>query len=82
MLSLTLRPLSSTPSILEEALKIASTWTSPTFPIKGKDLVGMGFKPGPKLGSLLKSCEEWWIDENFQPDRVACLNWIQQNRKT
>lgn len=81
MLSLTQRPLSSTPSILEEALKIAATWTPPTFPVKGKDLVGMGVKPGPKLGDLLKQCEKWWIDENFQPDRDACLKWIRDRQK-
>jgi poly(A) polymerase len=81
MLSLTLRPLSSTPTILEEALKFASTWSPPIFPIKGKDLVSLGFKPGPKMGALLKQCEEWWVEENFQPDRDACLKWIREQQK-
>jgi tRNA nucleotidyltransferase/poly(A) polymerase len=81
MLSLTLRPLSSTPSILEAALKISASWKHPTFPIQGKDLVGMGVKPGPKLGDLLKLCEEWWIDQNFRPDRDDCLKWIRERQR-
>jgi poly(A) polymerase len=80
MLSLTLRPLSSTSSILSEALKVAASWTPPTFPVQGKDLMGVGIKPGPKLGKLLKQCEEWWIDENFEPNKEACLKWIQQQK--
>lgn len=81
MLSLTMRSLSSTPTILEEALKIAAAWVHPTFPIQGKDLLDLGFKPGPKIGDHLKKCEDWWIDQNFQPDRDSCLKWIQDQQK-
>lgn len=75
-LSLALRPLSSTPSILHEAFKIAASWKAPAFPLKGQDLIEMGIKAGPELGILLKNCESWWIDEGFQPDREACLSWV------
>lgn len=80
LLSLALRPLSSTPSILREALKIAASWKSPSFPLKGKDLVEAGVKPGPKLGELLTLCEAWWIDQEFRPDREACLQWIANSK--
>jgi poly(A) polymerase len=76
MLALAVRPLSSTPSILAQALKVSAAWQRPSFPIHGKDLVEMGMKPGVRLGVLLKQCEDWWIDQNFQPDREACLRWI------
>jgi len=76
MLALAVRPLSSTSSILAQALKVSATWQHPSFPIHGKDLVEMGMKPGVKLGVLLKRCEGWWIDQNFQPDREACLRWV------
>jgi poly(A) polymerase len=81
MLSLALRPLSSTPSILKESMDIANSWNHPTFPVQGKDLVGMGVKPGPKLGDLLKLCEQWWIEQNFQPDRESCLKWIRDRQR-
>ena len=76
LLSLCLRSLSSSPSILYEAFKIAASWHPPTFPIQGKDLVDMGIIAGPKLGELLKACESWWIDQGFSPDREACLGWV------
>lgn len=80
MLSLALRPLSSTPSILQAAFKVASSWESPHFPLKGQDLIDSGIKAGPKLGELLKSCEYWWISQDFQPDREACLAWVRAKR--
>lgn len=76
MLGLALQPLGLAPSMVVDAFKILQDWIPPSFPVKGKDLVGMGIKPGLKLGSLLKRCEEWWIGQNFQPDREACLRWI------
>ena len=79
MLSLALRPLSSTPSILQAAFRIAGSWKSPAFPLKGQDLVDIGIKKGPELGALLKRCETWWIDQAFQPDREACLSWVREN---
>lgn len=78
MLGLALRPLSPASSILANALEISQAWVPPSFPIKGKDLREMGIKPGLKLGSLLKGCEEWWITQNFQPDRDACLRWVRE----
>lgn len=81
-LSLTLRTTSSTRSILEATLNVSATWRHPIFPIQGKDLVGMGVKPGPKLGDLLKQCEAWWIAQNFQPNRDACLQWIRDRQQS
>lgn len=77
-LKLALRPLGSTPSILAEALKISASWKRPGFPLKGKDLIEVGLKPGFQLGNLLKECENWWIDQNFLPDKDACLQWVRE----
>jgi len=76
MLSVALQPLSRALSSVAQAVKISQTWIPPSFPVKGKDLVKMGIRPGVKLGFLLKRCEEWWIEQDFQPDREACLRWI------
>jgi poly(A) polymerase len=78
ILSLALRPLSSTPSILQAAFRIAASWETPSFPLKGQDLIEIGIKAGPELGSLLKQCETWWINQGFQPDREACLAWVRE----
>ena len=81
ILSLALRPLSSTPSILQAAFKIAASWKSPLFPLKGQDLIEMGIKAGPELGTLLKDCEAWWINQGFQPDREACMSWVGEKER-
>jgi poly(A) polymerase len=58
---------------LEEALAIAGAWRPRRFPLSGADVLDLGFTAGPDVGSLLRAVEDWWIDEDFVPDRAACL---------
>ncbi len=55
------------------AVEIALTWTPPDFPLSGRDVTALGVKSGPDIGRLLAAVEDWWIAENFTPDRDACL---------
>lgn len=55
------------------AIEIALDWTPPTFPLSGQDVTALGVESGPDVGRLLADVEEWWIAEDFAPDRVACL---------
>lgn len=48
-------------------------WTVPTFPIKGVDLLAVGFAPGPQLGIELSSLEASWIGERFELSRDELL---------
>lgn len=43
------------------------------FPLRGRDLVGLGATPGPELGALLRQIEEAWIAGGFREDREALL---------
>ena len=45
----------------------------PAFPLRGDDVIKLGRKPGPDIGRVLELIEEWWVDEDFKPDREACL---------
>jgi poly(A) polymerase len=56
-----------------DLLATAADWTPPVFPLKGRDLLTLGLKPGPAVGRLLEETERWWIDNDFVPDRAACL---------
>ncbi len=58
---------------LENAKGLALSWTSPTFPLRGQDLIDHGLKPGQAIGDLLGRIEKWWLDQDMQPDREACL---------
>ncbi len=58
---------------LSRLLKFAEAWKRPEFPIKGRDLSAAGFKPGPRMGEVLKLLEAEWIASGFKPDRDALL---------
>ncbi len=50
----------------------------PTFaPVRG-DVLGIGVRPGPDVGALLREVEAWWIAEDFAPDRHALVKRLQQ----
>lgn len=51
-------------------------WIVPAFPITGSDILAHGIKEGNRIGALLKAVETWWIDEDLQPDRKACLAYL------
>jgi len=51
----------------------AAAWRPLSFPLRGRDLVSLGIAPGRGMGDLLKTLEEWWIEEGFRPDRAALL---------
>lgn len=48
----------------------------PNFPIKGEDLLNLGYKTGPELGSKLKELKEKWIESNYSLDKEELLNNI------
>jgi poly(A) polymerase len=50
--------------------------SSPTFPIKGKDLLKLGCLPGPIVGSYLKRTQNWWVQNNFMPSQKECLTYV------
>jgi poly(A) polymerase len=59
-----------------ELLALPQRWRVPVLPVKGRDLRALGLKPGPRIGELLAVLETWWIDQDFLPDRKACLDWV------
>jgi poly(A) polymerase len=54
-------------------LALARDWTAPPFPVSGKDAAAAGLRPGPAMGRALRSAEDWWIAEDFQPGRGALV---------
>ena len=56
---------------LSTLLTRAEKFKKPGFPLSGADVMAAGVESGPKVGELLKSLEEKWIDVNFSLDRAA-----------
>ncbi len=63
---------------LQKALGIAVDWQERRFPLGGADVLRLGYSSGPDVGSLLRAVEDWWIAEDFVPDRAACLARLRQ----
>lgn len=51
------------------ALKIIQNWQIPDFPVSGNDLIQHGFKQGEKMGHTLRELEEWWVAQDFKPNK-------------
>lgn len=48
-------------------------WQRPDFPVGGEDALAAGLE-GKAVGEALRALEEWWMGEDFQPDREALLD--------
>ena len=47
-------------------LDFAQGWERPDFPLRGRDLIARGGKPGPDLGARLKRLRERWVASGFR----------------
>ncbi len=61
-----------------ELATLPDRWTSPKFPLGGRDVLGQGASPSPAVGAVLKSVERWWIEQDFGPDETALRRRLQQ----
>ena len=57
-------------------LAYADSWSIPTLPISGRDLLGQGIPEGPRIGRQLEELETWWVANDFEPDRRAMLDRV------
>ncbi len=50
------------------------SWTIPTFPLKGGEIVARGVKAGPEVARILRAVEDRWVAEGFPgAARVSAL---------
>lgn len=40
-------------------------WQIPQLPVKGADVVALGIPPGPLVGQIMSTLEQWWIEADF-----------------
>ncbi|MDC0033227.1 CCA tRNA nucleotidyltransferase [Alphaproteobacteria bacterium] len=60
-------------SAWEDLISLADRLPVSDFPIGGRDAIALGVPSGERVGDLLSIVERWWINNNFEPDRAACL---------
>jgi poly(A) polymerase len=49
----------------------AEAYERPVFPLSGADILAAGVPAGKKVGEILVSLENFWVERNFLPDRAA-----------
>lgn len=54
-------------------LQDAESWLPVALPIKGRDLIELGLRPGPRLGAVLAEVDRWWEAGDYQAGRDDCL---------
>jgi len=60
------------PRGVRRLLRLAQSWKSPRFPLRGRDLLAAGVAPGPQVGALLAALEAWWIKGDFRATAAQC----------
>lgn len=56
-------------------------WRVPKFPLNGKDLQTIGFKPGPLLGRVLRHLQDKWKESYFTLDRDDLMERAEKERE-
>ncbi len=60
-------------------LEAAKNWQPVKLPIQGRDILKAGLAPaGPRVGMLLKRAEEYWLDQDFNPDRDELMDYLKR----
>jgi poly(A) polymerase len=50
----------------------------PIFPISGKDLKKIGMSEGKKIGQIINTTRDWWINNDCMPDKNNCISFIKK----
>jgi tRNA nucleotidyltransferase/poly(A) polymerase len=57
----------------EQLISLPQRKPIPDFPVKGADLLALGYQAGPKLGQVLSALENKWISSDFSLTREQLL---------
>jgi poly(A) polymerase len=54
-------------------LAMAQTWVRPRLALSGEDIIAAGVPAGPQVGVVMREIEAWWIDCDFNDDRLSIV---------
>ena len=54
-------------------------WIIPTFPLRGRDLLDYGFRPGSEIGNMLSELKTKWKRSNFKLSKVELLESVKSS---
>ena len=47
-------------------------------PFSGNDLIKIGLKDGYLIGRYIQKVEEWWVKNDFKPNKKECLVYLKK----
>ncbi|HWW26165.1 MAG TPA: CCA tRNA nucleotidyltransferase, partial [Caulobacter sp.] len=54
-------------------LALGESWTRPTLPLTGEEVLRAGVPKGPLVGEVMREVELWWIDQDFIDDKFSVI---------
>jgi poly(A) polymerase len=54
-------------------LPTARSWTPPSFPLSGDEVMAAGVPKGPLVGQVMREVEAWWVENDFPSDKLALI---------
>ncbi len=63
----------ATDDVWKKLFTLPQKWTPPAFPVKGRDLISLGYCKGPKIGCTLRLLERFWIQSDFKLSQKKLL---------
>jgi poly(A) polymerase len=54
-------------------LAVGQTWTAPTLPLTGEEVMAAGVPKGPLVGEVLREVESWWVENDFIEDKLSIV---------
>ena len=70
-----------TPNNFHDVIEKIQTIQAPVFPIKGRDLIGIGIDDNRKIGQIIQMLEHLWIDSNFTMSKDDLLSQVHNTLK-
>lgn len=53
-------------------------WVPGMVPITGQDIMTITGANGPRVGIIMTQLLDWWLAQDPRPDRLACLDYLEQ----
>ncbi|WP_114087574.1 CCA tRNA nucleotidyltransferase [Thalassospira profundimaris] len=61
----------------QDMLDVANGWQPCELPVKGRDILQAKLVPaGPDVGALLRRAEEYWLENDMQPDHDMLMDYL------
>ena len=72
---------SQAPQWSQNHLDYAHHWPHPSLPVRGRDIIALGIKPGPQVSQILDDFRQWWYENGCEPTYEKSLAWLKKRNK-